>query len=66
MLFLKAPSLGLQDGVDYMIASNDLTQDELIEIARTVQGEVGKISIQLQALNQSLCFCFYLTINYNT
>ncbi|MDR7080412.1 outer membrane lipoprotein-sorting protein [Neobacillus niacini] len=31
-----------EDGIDYMIASNDLSQDELIEIARTVQGEVEK------------------------
>ncbi|PAE34560.1 LolA family protein [Bacillus sp. 7884-1] len=30
------------DGVDYMIASNDLTENELIEIARTVQGDVEK------------------------
>jgi outer membrane lipoprotein-sorting protein len=30
------------DGVDYMIASNDLTEKELTEIARTVQGEVEK------------------------
>lgn len=30
------------DGVDYMIASNDLTEEELTEIARTVQGEVEK------------------------
>ncbi|WP_342429212.1 outer membrane lipoprotein carrier protein LolA [Neobacillus sp. FSL H8-0543] len=30
------------DGVDYMIASNNLTEEELIEIARSVQGEVGK------------------------
>ena len=30
------------DGVEYMIASNDLTEDELIEIARTVQGDVEK------------------------
>ncbi len=30
------------DGVDYMIASNDLTEKELIEIARTVQGDVEK------------------------
>jgi outer membrane lipoprotein-sorting protein len=31
-----------QDGVDYMIASNDLTEKELVEIARTVQGDVEK------------------------
>lgn len=30
------------DGVDYMIASNDLTEKELVEIARTVQGDVEK------------------------
>ncbi|MDF2855212.1 MAG: sporulation protein [Neobacillus sp.] len=30
------------DGVDYMIASNNLTEEEFIEIARSVQGEVGK------------------------
>lgn len=30
------------DGVEYMIASNDLTEGELIEIARTVQGDVEK------------------------
>ncbi|MDQ0976710.1 outer membrane lipoprotein-sorting protein [Neobacillus niacini] len=30
------------DGVDYMVASNDLTEEELIEIARTVQGDVEK------------------------
>ncbi|SDN81747.1 outer membrane lipoprotein carrier protein LolA [Bacillus sp. OK048] len=30
------------DGVDYMIASKDLTKQELVEIARTVQGEVEK------------------------
>jgi outer membrane lipoprotein-sorting protein len=31
-----------QDGVDYMIASNNLSQEELIEIARSVQGDVEK------------------------
>jgi outer membrane lipoprotein-sorting protein len=30
------------DGVDYMIASNNLTEKELVEIARTVQGDVEK------------------------
>jgi outer membrane lipoprotein-sorting protein len=30
------------DGVDYMIASNELTEKELVEIARTVQGDVEK------------------------
>lgn len=30
------------DGVDYMIASNDLSEEELVEIARTVQGDVEK------------------------
>lgn len=30
------------DGVDYMIASNNLTEEELVEIARTVQGDVEK------------------------
>lgn len=30
------------DGVDYMVASNDLTEKELVEIARTVQGDVEK------------------------
>lgn len=30
------------DGVDYMIASNDLTEKEFVEIARTVQGDVEK------------------------
>ncbi|MFB3165136.1 outer membrane lipoprotein carrier protein LolA [Neobacillus sp. 179-J 1A1 HS] len=30
------------DGVDYMVASNDLTEEELVEIARTVQGDVEK------------------------
>jgi L-asparaginase/Glu-tRNA(Gln) amidotransferase subunit D len=30
------------EGVDYMIASNNMTQDELVEIARSVQGEVEK------------------------
>jgi outer membrane lipoprotein-sorting protein len=30
------------NGVDYMIASNNLTKEELVEIARTVQGEVEK------------------------
>lgn len=30
------------EGVDYMLASNDLTQDEMISIARTVQAQVGK------------------------
>ncbi|WP_059171510.1 outer membrane lipoprotein carrier protein LolA [Bacillus sp. FJAT-27445] len=29
-------------GVDYMIASNDLTKDEMVSIARTVQGELSK------------------------
>jgi outer membrane lipoprotein-sorting protein len=31
-----------QDGVDYMIASKKLTKDELIEVAGSVQGEMGK------------------------
>ena len=33
-----------EDGVDYMIASNNLSKEELIEVARSVQvqGEVGK------------------------
>ncbi|RDU34839.1 outer membrane lipoprotein carrier protein LolA [Neobacillus piezotolerans] len=31
-----------QDGVDYMIASNDLTMDEMASIARTVEGEMSK------------------------
>ncbi|MFS0864838.1 LolA family protein [Fredinandcohnia sp. 179-A 10B2 NHS] len=30
------------NGVDYMIASEDLTQDELITVARTVQGKATK------------------------
>jgi outer membrane lipoprotein-sorting protein len=30
------------DGVDYMVSSNDLTEKELVEIARTVQGDVEK------------------------
>jgi outer membrane lipoprotein-sorting protein len=30
------------EGVDYMIASNNMTQKELVEIARSVQGEVEK------------------------
>ncbi|MDF2787840.1 MAG: sporulation protein [Neobacillus sp.] len=30
------------DGIDYMIASNELTEKELVEIARTVQGDVEK------------------------
>jgi len=29
-------------GVDYMLASKDLTQEEMISIARTVQAQVGK------------------------
>lgn len=31
-----------QDGVDYMIASNNLTKDEMIEVAKSVQGDIGK------------------------
>jgi outer membrane lipoprotein-sorting protein len=31
-----------EDGVDYMIAANDLTREELVEIARSVQGNVEK------------------------
>jgi hypothetical protein len=31
-----------QDGVDYMIASKKLTKDELIEVAGSVQGDMGK------------------------
>jgi outer membrane lipoprotein-sorting protein len=31
-----------QDGVDYMIASKDLTKDELVSVARSVQGDVVK------------------------
>nr|WP_263323816.1 outer membrane lipoprotein carrier protein LolA [Neobacillus sp. Marseille-Q6967] len=31
-----------QDGVNYMIASKDLNQEELVEIARSVQGDVEK------------------------
>lgn len=30
------------DGVDYMIASNNMTEEELVEIARSVQGDVEK------------------------
>ena len=30
------------DGVDYMIASNDLTAEEMVNIARTVQGNAVK------------------------
>jgi outer membrane lipoprotein-sorting protein len=30
------------EGVDYMIASNNMTEEELVEIARSVQGEVEK------------------------
>jgi outer membrane lipoprotein-sorting protein len=30
------------DGVDYMIASTNLTQEELVDIARSVQGDVEK------------------------
>ncbi|WP_053364850.1 LolA family protein [Bacillus sp. FJAT-27245] len=31
-----------QDGVDYMIASNDLTKDEMASLAMSVQGEMSK------------------------
>lgn len=31
-----------QDGVDYMLASKKLTKDELIEVAGSVQGDMGK------------------------
>lgn len=31
-----------QEGVDYMIASNELTKDEMAALARTVQGEMSK------------------------
>ncbi|PLR81111.1 DUF4367 domain-containing protein [Bacillus canaveralius] len=31
-----------QQGVDYMVASNDLTKEELVMIARSVQGNVSK------------------------
>ena len=31
-----------EDGVDYMIASKNLTKQEMVEIAKSVNGEVGK------------------------
>lgn len=31
-----------QDGVDYMIASKDLTKDEMVSLARSVQGDLVK------------------------
>jgi outer membrane lipoprotein-sorting protein len=30
------------DGVDYMLASNELTPDELVTVAQSVQGSIGK------------------------
>jgi outer membrane lipoprotein-sorting protein len=31
-----------KDGVDYMLASKNLTKDEMVGIAKSVQGEIGK------------------------